>query len=484
MEPYDLDLFPDTSPKNSLQCNKCHIIFYDHKKHTRHMKRNHPEEYEQFLLRTSFFVCYVCSHHFSSSVELIAHQKTHTDKKPYKCVICDIAFVRLSQLTNHKKIHFSMDGYPCLDCGTMFKTLCMLTTHRRKHTGEMPFICKPCGKRFAMTKHLEEHSRCCSKGGGGKSSAKANQKVVKKKYYGVKKIYPCSLCNLTYKSSYTMLKHIQIRHASLLSAASKAPPGGHPMALPVTQDTLRRLLTKGPVNKIDAQMDPKQISALIDFLACMQKGNCVVKQEQVTPHAPPLEVQEISQETESVNLSLSPPQQDLYGEPSDNEPTSENQPQSERDNWSFGRGTVHLNESKGSCSTADVIGTGRLTGKATDETTEKTLTLQTVSCSIYQEASVNMDVKKVIIKREIKHEEESDHSGVVILEEVLSSAPQLTADEEVYLKTEMSGTKKVFKPIAVNGVQDIKIEQVISLAEPMWEDRQRTSTRGSPVCTN
>lgn len=141
----------------SRQCDECHIIFSDNKSKERHLKLSHPAEYEQCILRNALFACYVCDRHFTNSTELMAHQKTHTDKKPFKCPICGLAFRKSTELTFHKKSHFGKDGYSCTDCGKPCKTLTLLKYHRRAHTGEMPYICKECGKRFPMPKALQKH---------------------------------------------------------------------------------------------------------------------------------------------------------------------------------------------------------------------------------------------------------------------------------------------------------------------------------------
>lgn len=148
--------FPVAS-QMSLQCIECHIIFSDHKSKERHLKLNHPAEYEQCILKNSLFACYVCDRHFTNSTELMAHQKAHIEKKPFTCPICNQAFKKSSELTVHKKVHFGSDGYACTDCGKPCKTMTLLKYHRRTHTGERPYVCIECGKRFTMPKALQNH---------------------------------------------------------------------------------------------------------------------------------------------------------------------------------------------------------------------------------------------------------------------------------------------------------------------------------------
>lgn len=127
---------------------------------------NHPTEYEQCMLGDALFACYVCDRHFTCSTELMAHQRSHTEKQPFKCPICGEAFSRSSELTNHKKIHIGKHGYTCSDCGKPCKTLTLLKYHQRIHTGERPYVCihKQCGKRFSMPKALQKHLEAHEKG--------------------------------------------------------------------------------------------------------------------------------------------------------------------------------------------------------------------------------------------------------------------------------------------------------------------------------
>ncbi|KAK3571126.1 hypothetical protein QTP86_001922 [Hemibagrus guttatus] len=108
MDPLKMDMskptvIPLTSSQLSLQCLECHIIFSDDKSKQRHLKMNHPTEYEQCMLGDALFACYVCDQHFTCSTDLMAHQRSHTEKQPFKCPICGEAFGRSSELTSHKK---------------------------------------------------------------------------------------------------------------------------------------------------------------------------------------------------------------------------------------------------------------------------------------------------------------------------------------------------------------------------------------------
>ncbi|XP_026083119.1 oocyte zinc finger protein XlCOF7.1-like isoform X2 [Carassius auratus] len=104
-------VIPLTSSQLSLQCLECHIIFSDSKSKERHLKMSHPAEYQQCMLGDALFTCYVCDQHFTTSTELMAHQRTHTGKNVRK--------------------------FPCSQCAAVFKTSKAQLLHiRNKHSQE------------------------------------------------------------------------------------------------------------------------------------------------------------------------------------------------------------------------------------------------------------------------------------------------------------------------------------------------------------
>ncbi|KAK1895669.1 Zinc finger protein 398 [Dissostichus eleginoides] len=221
VDPLKMDMskqpvIPLTSSQLSLQCFECHIIFSDVKSKERHLKLSHPAEYEQCILRNSLFACYVCDRHFTNSIDLMLHQKAHTEKKPFKCPICSEAFNKSSELTFHKKNHYGQDGYECTDCGKNCKTMTALKYHMRKHSGERPYVCKECGKRFSMSKALQKHMMAQCQGQGGDPTADALKKAI-----GPSSIkYPCSLCKATFKSTRTRQHHMKTKHNMVPATAN------------------------------------------------------------------------------------------------------------------------------------------------------------------------------------------------------------------------------------------------------------------------
>uniref|UniRef100_A0A8C2JJJ5 C2H2-type domain-containing protein n=1 Tax=Cyprinus carpio TaxID=7962 RepID=A0A8C2JJJ5_CYPCA len=294
-------VIPLTSSQLSLQCLECHIIFSDSKSKERHLKMSHPAEYQQCMLGDALFTCYVCDQHFTTSTELMAHQRTHTGNERFKCPFCSEAFYRSCELTSHKKKnHFSKHGYTCPECGKPFKTFTLLRYHQRVHTEEKPFVCthKHCGRKFSASKslqhHLEKHQK---EDNQDNKTASTTTKKKRDKGKNVRK-FPCSQCAAVFKTSKAQQLHIKNKHSQESQSSTMMVPQLKPTGPALTQTANGQpqtliMETVGPAPQQMDKLDPEQIKRLIEKLGNVQKVNQLVilplqPQSFGSPHQQPL----------------------------------------------------------------------------------------------------------------------------------------------------------------------------------------------------
>lgn len=176
------------------------------------------------LLAEKKYACRFCEFSSNKKYNLINHERTHTDEKPFTCSYCCKQFKLNRFLRRHiLKMHTAEKPYVCINCGKKFTNHSDLSRHLTTH-GEKEFTCDYCKKKFLEKSHLKRHLgthtgekpfTCgdCGKSFLQKSALKNHLLIhtrVKAKPFKRKRLFTCDYCGKSFNHKSALPKHIRI----------------------------------------------------------------------------------------------------------------------------------------------------------------------------------------------------------------------------------------------------------------------------------
>lgn len=139
--------FP-SSTERVFSCQQCGRLFSTSRDLVVH-QRSHTGE--------RIYHCHLCKKPFVHPHQLKTHQRVHTGEKPFSCTQCGKRFSQSSHIKRHMSVHTGEKRYSCSLCGKRFSQACSLKVHQTVHTGERPYSCTKCGKSFSVLGNLVRH---------------------------------------------------------------------------------------------------------------------------------------------------------------------------------------------------------------------------------------------------------------------------------------------------------------------------------------
>lgn len=117
--------------------------------------------------KAASWTCKICLKTFAQNSNYKNHIRTHSNERPFVCNICSIGFKERYHLKKHNLfVHTSEMKEDCKICGKRFKDSTAVRAHERTHSDLRPYVCLRCNKAFKTSEclwHHENRSKACVK---------------------------------------------------------------------------------------------------------------------------------------------------------------------------------------------------------------------------------------------------------------------------------------------------------------------------------
>ena len=175
--------------EKSHSCDICGASFFDNVNLKAHKARLHlPKKSRRF--KCDFNGCRYSTlfHH-----QLLEHQRTHSDDKPFACDQCEYTAKSKWSFKKHYRRHTLEKPFRCQLCDYASSLCSNLSRHMRIHTGAKPFKCPYCSYSSNNHENLRKH-------------------VLKSKKHEGLHLYNCKHCPFATNHFSQLRQHLEDKH--------------------------------------------------------------------------------------------------------------------------------------------------------------------------------------------------------------------------------------------------------------------------------
>ena len=168
--------------------------------------------------------CPLCEQKFKFKKGLLGHIRNF-HKKKYRCKNCKEFFASEQEYGKHFQIspHCTKPKMDCCVCGQVFIDRRDLLKHHKIHSNMVGFKCRKCDKEYAHIKHLWRHQRshyvpekmCPHCGKLFQIDSSLKEHITEA--HSVEKPFSCSLCPAHFKLKRKLKSHMESRHSQNFS---------------------------------------------------------------------------------------------------------------------------------------------------------------------------------------------------------------------------------------------------------------------------
>ncbi|NXK00451.1 RBAK protein, partial [Corythaixoides concolor] len=209
-----------------------------------------PAACQRNSTREKFYSCPVCRKNFLLKINLLIHQRSHSNWAPYSCVHCDRTFMSKKKMRRHLRVR-ALKGFcqppeaeecssrapcpaaqpraPSRDCGTVWGKAS--PSRYPLPPGKMMYTCNECMENFSSQSFLILHQRrhtnrhlilcpCCNR-----SFTWVSDFIRHHQTHVGERPYQCGICQKTFKRHSHLLVHqsVHMRQERLYPCGNQLP---------------------------------------------------------------------------------------------------------------------------------------------------------------------------------------------------------------------------------------------------------------------